>query len=103
MRIGDRFIEGQIKEKKAARRTYEAAKAAGKKTALLVQYRPNLFTNSVANIGPHESVVVQLTYQQVIAPDSRVYELRAPLVAAPRYESNPVVQLLTTGRGAGNQ
>ena len=99
MRIGDRFIEGQIKEKKAARRTYQAAKKAGKRTALLVQHRPNLFTNSVANIGPHESVIVQITYQQVIEPDTSIYELRVPLVAAPRYEKAPVVQLLTSGPG----
>jgi len=97
MQIGDRFIEGQIKEKKAARQTYEAAKAAGKKTALLVQHRPNLFTNSVANIGPRESVVVQISYQQVIEPDSGTYTLRAPLVAAPRYEPEPVIQMLMSG------
>ena len=96
MRIGDRFIEGQIKEKKKARKTYEKAKSEGKKAALLVQHRPNLFTNSVANIGPGEIIAVQITYQQVIEPDAETYTLRAPLVAAPRYEPKPVVQMLTS-------
>jgi len=32
MRIGDRFIEGQIKEKKAAKIAYETAKSEGKKS-----------------------------------------------------------------------
>ena len=35
MRIGDRFIEGQIKEKKAAKIAYETAKSEGKKLPLL--------------------------------------------------------------------
>ena len=97
MRIGDRFIEGQIKEKKKARKTYEKAKSEGKKAALLVQHRPNLFTNSVANIGPGDIISVQITYQQIIKPDAETYTLRAPLVAAPRYAPQPVVQVLTSG------
>ena len=99
MRIGDRFIEGQIKEKKKARKTYEKAKSEGKKAALLVQHRPNLFTNSVANIGPGEIIAVQITYQQVIKPDAETYTLRVPLVAAPRYEPRPVVQVLRSDAG----
>ncbi|MBT3788151.1 MAG: marine proteobacterial sortase target protein [Acidiferrobacteraceae bacterium] len=99
MRIGDRFIEGQIKEKEKARKTYEKAKSEGKKAALLVQHRPNLFTNSVANIGPGEIIAVQITYQQVIKPDAETYTLRAPLVAAPRYEPQPVVQVLRSDAG----
>ena len=94
MRIGDRFIEGQIKEKKKARKTYEKAKSEGKKAALLVQHRPNLFTNSVANIGPGEIITVQITYQQIIEPDAETYTLKAPLVAAPRHDPGPVVQVL---------
>ena len=100
MRIGDRFIEGQIKEKKKAKKIYEKAKSKGKKAALLVQHRPNLFTNSVANIGPGEIISVQITYQQIIEPDADTYALRAPLVAAPRYQPEPSVQLaLNEGNG----
>ena len=29
--------------------------------------RPNLFTNSVANIGPHETVIVQIEYQETVS------------------------------------
>ena len=99
MRIGDRFIEGQIKEKKKAQKTYEKAKSEGKKAALLVQHRPNLFTNSVANIGPGEIIAVQITYQQIIEPDAETYTLKAPLVAGPRYEPQPVVQVLRSDAG----
>ena len=45
MRIGERIIEGRVKEKAEARRIYEKAKQSGKRTALMSQERPNIFTN----------------------------------------------------------
>ena len=86
LRIGDRVIEGQVKEKDEARRAYAQAKSAGKKAALVEQQRPNLFTNAVANIGPGEYVRVLIEYQQTVAPDNGVYRLRFPLAVTPRYE-----------------
>ena len=68
MRIGETFIEGQIKERKKAKRIYEKAKSSGKKAALLQQQRPNLFNHSVANIGPKETVVIEIEFQQALAP-----------------------------------
>jgi len=97
MRIGDRFIEGRIEERQEAKRIYEEAKAEGKKAALVEQERPNLFTNSVANIGPHEVIVTQITFQQALAPRDGRWELRMPLVAAPRYNPAPVVQQVDFG------
>ncbi|MEM9144565.1 MAG: marine proteobacterial sortase target protein [Pseudomonadota bacterium] len=99
MRIGDRFIEGKIRERAEAKEIYEAAKAEGKKAALVEQERPNLFTNSVANIGPGETVVAQIAFQQSLAPKDGRWELRMPLVAAPRYNPEPVVQQVTFGEG----
>jgi len=92
MRIGNRFIEGKIEEREQAREIYEAAKAEGKKAALVEQERPNLFTNSVANIGPGEVVVTQIAFQQALAPKEGRWEIRMPLVAAPRYNPDPVIQ-----------
>ena len=45
MVVGERIIEGQIRERQEARRTYEKAKRQGKKASLLEQERPNIFTN----------------------------------------------------------
>ena len=58
MEIGSRVIEGEIKGRDEAKQAYEAAKDAGQKASLVEQERPNIFTNSVANIGPHESNVI---------------------------------------------
>jgi len=58
MVIGDRIVVGEIKERVEAKVIYEAAKRSGRKATLIEQERPNIFTNSVANIGPGETVVV---------------------------------------------
>jgi len=89
MKIGERVVESEVQEKSRARETYRQARAAGQRSALLEQERPNMFTTSVANIGPHEDVVVELEYRQQIA--YRIehgvgrFGLRFPLVVGPRY------------------
>ena len=62
MRIGERVINGLIKEKEQAQKEFEAAKRSGKKAGLLKQHRPNMFSISVANIGPNEQVETCLLY-----------------------------------------
>ncbi len=101
MQIGDRFIEGQIKPRQEAREIYEQAKAEGKKTALLEQQRPNIFTNQVANIGPGETIVVQVEYQQTVHQSGGEFSLRFPMVVAPRYNPAPIVQTVEFNNGAG--
>ena len=85
MRIGERVIEGQVQEKEEARRIYETAKQQGRKAALVEQQRPNLFTNSVAHIGPDEHVRITIEYQQTLAYENGEYRLRFPLAMTPRY------------------
>jgi len=85
MHIGERIIEGQIKEKNRARQQYTAARKAGKKAILVEQERPNIFTTSLANIGPNEIVIVEIEYQQIIKYDLGEFSLRFPAVVAPRY------------------
>ncbi len=52
MVIGDRAVKGKIKRREEARAIYEAAREAGQVASLLDQERPNIFTQSVANIMP---------------------------------------------------
>ena len=85
MKIGERLIEGRIREKEEARRTYEKAKREGRKAALVEQQRPNLFTNAVAHIGPNDFVEIRIEYQQALAYDNGSYGLRFPLAVTPRY------------------
>jgi Ca-activated chloride channel family protein len=85
MYIGDRFIEGEIREKDQAKKEYEAAKATGKKASLVEQQRANLFTTSVANIAPGEAVVVEIEYLETLSIDEGTFSLRIPLTVTPRY------------------
>lgn len=85
MHIGERFIEGEIREQEQARKEYEAAKSSGKKASLVAQERANLFTTSVANIGPGETVSVEIEYLETLSIDEGTFSLRFPLTLTPRY------------------
>lgn len=85
MHIGERFIEGEIREKDAAKKEYEAAKTAGKKASLVEQQRANMFTTSVANIGPGETVSIEIEYLQTVRYDESSFSLRFPLTVTPRF------------------
>lgn len=92
MVVGDRVIVGDIKERQQARVIYEQARRNGQNAALTEQERPNIFTNSVANIGPGETVLVQIEYQEPVHQSGNEYSLRVPLVVGPRYNPAPIVQ-----------
>jgi Ca-activated chloride channel family protein len=104
MVVGDRVIVGDIKERQQARVIYEEAKRNGQKAALTEQERPNIFTNSVANIGPGETVLVQIEYQEPVQQNGNAFSLRVPMVVGPRYNPAPVVQSVdfrSDGKGWG--
>lgn len=82
---GGRTIRGTIQERAQATRAYVAARERGLVAALLTQERPNLFTQSIANLEPSATVEVTLTYVQQLAYEGGGYELVFPMVAGPRY------------------
>ncbi|MCH7905299.1 MAG: VWA domain-containing protein [Armatimonadetes bacterium] len=88
MKIGDRIIEGEIKRAEEARRIYEAARAAGQAAALLDQERPNIFTQSVANIMPGEEVRIEISYVDVLEYKDGEFEFVFPMVVGPRNTMN---------------
>ncbi len=100
MQIGDRFIDGVIKEREQARRDYEQARAQGQRASLLEQERANMFTASVANIGPGETVIVEIEYQDTARFSDGAYAIRFPMVVGPRYVPGPAMTLVDDGRGA---
>jgi Ca-activated chloride channel family protein len=85
MHIGERFIEGEIREKEQAKKEYEQAKQEGKKASLVEQERPNLFTTSVANIGPGEAVTVEIEYLETLRYEEGTFSMRFPVTMTPRY------------------
>ena len=85
MIIGDRIVQGIIKEKSEAKKTYEKAKREGKRVTLTEQQRPNIFTNKVANIMPGDTIIVRLQYVNDLKYDNGKFRMRFPMVVAPRY------------------
>ncbi|MCH6551142.1 MAG: VWA domain-containing protein, partial [Planctomycetes bacterium] len=85
MTIGDRVVVGEVKERQLARRIYEAARAAGYVASLLEQERPNIFTQSVANIEPGAEVVVEISYVEILQSTDGLYRFDFPMVVGPRY------------------
>ena len=85
MIVGERIIEGRIKEREEAKRVYTEARAQGKKASLVEQERPNIFTASVANIGPQEDIEIVIEYQEDLRYQGGRFELRFPMVVGPRF------------------
>jgi len=85
MSIGDRVIVGEVKERDAAREIYEHARDAGLVAGLTEQERPNIFTQSVANIEPGATVAVTLSYVEFVEEKDGEFSFAFPTVVAPRY------------------
>ncbi|HXG94683.1 MAG TPA: VIT and VWA domain-containing protein [Blastocatellia bacterium] len=85
MKVGDRTVRGRIKRREEARAIYEAAKQAGNVASLLDQERPNIFTQSVANILPGEKVNITISYVETLKYEDGSYEFVFPMVVGPRY------------------
>ncbi len=85
LQVGDRTVRGIIKRREEAQAIYEAARAAGHVAALLDQERPNIFTQSVANIMPGETVKVTIRYVEFLKYEDGAYEFSFPMVVGPRY------------------
>jgi Ca-activated chloride channel family protein len=85
MTIGQRVIDGEVLEKKAAQQTYDTAKSEGKHASLLTQERPNIFTMAIANVASNEKVVIDIAYQQTIDYRDGAFSLRFPMAIGPRY------------------
>lgn len=85
LRVGNRIIRSIVKEKEEAKKIYEAAKSSGRKAALVEQERPNIFTTSVANFQPGETVKIKLITIQAAEFHQGSYNITFPMVVGPRY------------------
>src|SRR3989441_8556019 len=85
MLVGDRTVRGKILRREEAQAVYEAAKNNGQTASLLEQERPNIFTQSVANILPGEQVKITISYVETLKYEDGSYEFVFPMVVGPRY------------------
>src|SRR5262245_28890720 len=85
LQVGERTIKGEIKRREEARAVYQQARSAGYQAALLEQERPNIFTQSVANLEPGKEITVRLRTVETLKYERGIYRLAFPLVVGPRY------------------
>jgi Ca-activated chloride channel homolog len=85
MQVGDQFVMAEIHRTKEAEQIYEEAKDEGKTAALLQQWRPNTFTQHVANIPPGGRVDVAIHLVQPLKYRDGGYEWVFPTVVGPRF------------------
>ncbi len=81
----EKTIEGEVKERSIARAMYEDARESGYVASLLEQERPNIFTQSVANIEPGATVKVRIATIELARRKNGVAEYVFPMVVGPRY------------------
>ncbi|MBI5572706.1 MAG: VWA domain-containing protein [Desulfomonile tiedjei] len=85
MRVGERVVRGEIKRREEARRIYEEARDKGHVASLLDQERPNIFTQSVANIMPGQKVEITIKYVEMLPYDDGSFKFVFPMVVGPRF------------------
>ncbi len=85
MLVGDRTVRGRVLRREEAQAVYEAAKTGGQVASLLDQERPNIFTQSVANIMPGEQIKITISYVETLKYEDGSYEFVFPMVVGPRY------------------
>lgn len=85
IQAGSRTIRAEIKRRAEARKIYEEARGRGWLAGLLDQERPNIFTQSVANIEPGARVLITIGYVETLKYEEGVYEFSFPMVVGPRY------------------
>ena len=94
MIIGERKIRGILREKEEAQAIYEQARQLGYQASLLVQHRPNIFEQKVANIEPGKKIDVQIDYLHTLAYNDGWYAFVFPTVVGPRFNppahGNPI-------------
>ncbi len=99
MRVGDRVIEGQLKERGQARKDYQKAIEGGHRAALAEEDRSGTFSMQVGNIPPQEDVSVELTLVGPLPVSGGEATYRFPLVVAPRYTSGVALDGPSVGLG----
>jgi Ca-activated chloride channel family protein len=85
IRTGEREIRGEIKRREEARKIYEAARENGQLAGLLDQERPNIFTQSIANLMPGAQVEITIEYVELLTYLDGTFEFSFPTVVGPRF------------------
>jgi Ca-activated chloride channel homolog len=85
IRTKGKLVRAVIQRRNEARATYEEASRQGKTASLLEQQRPDVFTQSVANLMPGDTIGVELELDMPLAHAGEWTEFVFPTVVGPRF------------------
>ena len=106
MIIGDRRIRGILREKEEAKAIYNEARRQGYQASLLLQQRPNIFQQKVANIEPGKAIDVDIRYFHTLPYVDGWYSFVFPTVVGPRFNppgsTDPIEALPRGARPKGD-
>ncbi len=85
MTIGERTIRGILREREEAEAIYREARRQGYRASLLMQRRPNVFEQKVANIEPGNAIDIDIKYFHTLAYNDGWYSFVFPTVVGPRF------------------
>ncbi|HSK37926.1 MAG TPA: VIT domain-containing protein, partial [Actinomycetota bacterium] len=100
MEVGERVVEGILKERGQARADYDTAVKEGRRASIAEEERPGVFTMRVGNLLPGEWVTVRLAMTGPLPWDEGEATFRFPLVVAPRYIPGAPLEGEPVGLGA---
>jgi len=103
MTIGERRIRGIIRERQEAEQIYQEARRQGYVASLLTEERPNVFTQSVANIEPGKQIDVNIKYFNTLEYLDGWYEFVFPMVVGPRFNPPGSTKGMGPSRAADGQ
>ena len=89
--IGGRIVEGRVQERTQARRAYREAVARGHRAALMEEERSDIFTTTVGNIAPGETVSISFELSGPLELLGSTASLRFPMVVPEVYISGQPV------------
>lgn len=87
VRLPNRSITGSLEELEKARREYEEAVQQGHQAGLVEQRLEGLYSVSLANVQPGETIHTIFRYRERIKFDDNAYEFIFPMGLTPKYHS----------------
>jgi len=98
MEYRDSVYVAKIFEKQEAKQIYDSIVKTGGTAALLLQDRPNVFQQRLANIAFNDSAFVQIKLTMPLSYNNGAYEIVIPTMVSERYQSAGASPVPSSGR-----
>lgn len=102
LRVGDRVVDGLLKDRGQAREDYDRAIESGHRAAIAEEERSGVFTMRAGNIAAGEEVRVELSLVAELPVADGEATYRFPLVVAPRYTPGVALDGSAVGTGTAD-